>query len=185
MKKLCYILCNVFLLIITLVNFSTVKAQTVNDVGVLSNLEDNANLYDYLNYYNYHLWKADHRYSIHDMYITKDEAVIVDLWNGNLGNIYLLKPGYTTNKGIEVGMDIQSIINNYGDTDVVQNSGSYYANYTGYVVLEYVSDKNEGLSFVVNKYTGKIVLIRYQKNRHGNSLVMSDIKKYNLLPYLK
>ena len=59
-----------------------------------------------------------------------------------------------------------------------------YDTYTGYYVGEYVGYHNEGLSFVFNKYTNQVVLIRYQRDRHGNSNVLSDVKEYNLLPYL-
>ena len=54
----------------------------------------------------------------------------------------------------------------------------------GYYVGEYVGYHNEGLSFVFNKYTNQVVLIRYQRNRYGNSNVLSDVKEYNLLPHL-
>ena len=49
---------------------------------------------------------------------------------------------------------------------------------------EYVSYHNEGLSFVFNKYTNQVVLIRYQRNGYGNSNVLSYVKEYNLLPHL-
>lgn len=49
---------------------------------------------------------------------------------------------------------------------------------------EYVGYHNEALSFVFNKYTNQVVLIRYQHDRHGSSNVLSDVKEYNLLPYL-
>ena len=49
---------------------------------------------------------------------------------------------------------------------------------------EYIGYHNEGLSFVFNKYTNQVVLIRYQRNRYGNSNVLSDVKEYNLLPHL-
>lgn len=183
MKK--YIMAIIFGLFIALNPISSVNAQLIDDAGVLSNLEDTNDLYGYLNYYDYHLWKADHRYSMHDMYITSDETVIVDVWNDKLGHIYILKPGYATNKGIEIGMTYQDLINTYGDVSIIKNSGDYYKDYTGYVSADYESQSNEGLSFVINKYTQKIVLIRYQKNRHGNTLVMSDVIKHHLLPHLR
>ena len=52
-----------------------------------------------------------------------------------------------------------------------------YDTYTGYYVGEYVGYHNEGLSFVFNKYTNQVVLIRYQRDRHGNSNVLSDVKR--------
>ena len=41
-----------------------------------------------------------------------------------------------------------------------------------------------GLSFVFNKYTDKVVLIRYKYDRHGSTTVLNDVKQYTLLPYL-
>lgn len=138
---------------------------------------------------------ADHRYSRHDMYISSDKAVIVSLWGNRLQpDIYIIKPGYATNKGITVGMSRSDVEAEYGP--LVEYS-SYqtplepygeiskgYDKYSGYYIGEYVGAHNSGLSFVFNKYTDKVVLIRYQQNRHGNSSVMSDVEKYTLLPYL-
>lgn len=180
LRKISTLMLGICLMLI--VNIMPAQANSTDDAGVLAGLENNTNLYNYLNYYHYHLWKADHRWSIHDMYISSDDAVIVDTWDGSLGHIYILKPGYSTNKGIQIGMSYQDVINTYGYATIVNGFNS---NYKGYVYVEYSSDKNEGLSFVFNRYTGKVVLIRYQKNRHGNTLVTSDIESYSLLPYLK
>jgi putative lipoprotein len=179
--------------------FSASLAQSViahtDDSGVLGGLENNSDIYGYLNNYNYSLMLADHRYSRHDMYISSDKAVIVSLWGNRLQpDIYIIKPGYATNKGITVGMSRSDVEAEYGP--LVEYS-SYqtplepygeiskgYDKYSGYYIGEYVGAHNSGLSFVFNKYTDKVVLIRYQQNRHGNSSVMSDVEKYTLLPYL-
>lgn len=179
--------------------FSASLAQSViahtDDSGVLGGLENNSDIYGYLNNYNYSLMLADHRYSRHDIYISSDKAVIVSLWGNRLQpDIYIIKPGYATNKGITVGMSRSDVEAEYGP--LVEYS-SYqtplepygeiskgYDKYSGYYIGEYVGAHNSGLSFVFNKYTDKVVLIRYQQNRHGNSSVMSDVEKYTLLPYL-
>lgn len=179
--------------------FSASLAQGViahtDDSGVLGGLENNSDIYGYLNNYNYSLMLADHRYSRHDMYISSDKAVIVSLWSNRLQpDIYIIKPGYATNKGITVGMSRSDVEAEYGP--LVEYS-SYqtplepygeiskgYDKYSGYYIGEYVGAYNSGLSFVFNKYTDKVALIRYQQNRHGNSGVMSDVEKYTLLPYL-
>ena len=179
--------------------FSASLAQSViahtDDSGVVGGLENNSDIYGYLNNYNYSLMLADHRYSRHDMYISSDKAVIVSLWGNRLQpDIYIIKPGYATNKGITVGMSRSDVEAEYGP--LVEYS-SYqtplepygeiskgYDKYSGYYIGEYVGAHNSGLSFVFNKYTDKVVLIRYQQNRHGNSSVMSDVEKYTLLPYL-
>lgn len=180
LKKILTLTMGLYLLLVPCISFA--QENSTDDAGVLAGLEDNTDLYNYLNYYNYHLWKSDHRWSIHDMYISSDDAVIIDTWNGRLGHIYILKPGYSTNKGIQLGMTYDDVINTYGYASL---STFYDSNYAGYVYLEYASNENEGLSFVFNKYTEKVVLIRYQKNRHGNTMVSQDVKSYALLPTLR
>lgn len=179
--------------------FSVSLAQGVlahtDDSGVLGGLENNSDIYGYLNNYNYSLMLADHRYSRHDMYISSDKAVIVSLWGNRLQpDIYIIKPGYATNKGITVGMSRSDVEAAYGPLEeysIYQTPlepygeiSKGYDKYSGYYIGEYVGAHNSGLSFVFNKYTDKVVLIRYQQNRHGNSSVMSDVEKYTLLPYL-
>ena len=179
--------------------FSASLAQSViahtDDSGVLGGLENNSDIYGYLNNYNYSLMLADHRYSRHDMYISSDKAVIVSLWGNRLQpDIYIIKPGYATNKGITVGMSRSDVEAEYGPLveyssyqtplDPYGEISKGYDKYSGYYIGEYVGAHNSGLSFVFNKYTDKVVLIRYQQNRHGNSSVMSDVEKYTLLPYL-
>ena len=173
----------------------TTFAKT-DDAGVLAGLESNSNMYSYLNHYHYSLWLADHRYSSHDMYISADQSVIISLWDYSTppSMIYITKPGYATNKGAMVGMTRSEVESLYGplldDTEWGRPAEPYgdiyhgYDTYTGYYVGEYVGYHNEGLSFVFNKYTNRVVLIRYQRDRHGNSNVLSDVKEYNLLPYL-
>ena len=173
----------------------TAFAKT-DDAGVLAGLESNSDMYSYLNYYHYSLWLADHRYSSHDMYISADQSVIISLWDYSTppSMIYITKPGYATNKGAMVGMTRSEVESLYGplldDTEWGRPAEPYgdiyhgYDTYTGYYVGEYVGYHNEGLSFVFNKYTNQVVLIRYQRDRHGNSNVLSDVKEYNLLPYL-
>lgn len=171
-----------------------VSYAMTDNAGVLAGLENNNNLYNYLNMYHYRLWKADHRFSKHDMYISQDDSVIVSLFNDKLGAIYILKPGYKTNKGIEVGMNTNDMKYAYGGIyDSMDSSLDYKqggcidgygdGNYTGYYAVEYVSEKNEGLTFIIDRYVDRIVLIRYQENRHGNTHALGDVKSYNLLPY--
>lgn len=167
-----------------------------DDAGVLAGLESHSDMYSYLNYYHYSLWLADHRYSSHDMYISADQSVIISLRNYSTppSMIYITKSGYATNKGAMIGMTRSEVESLYGplldDTEWGRPAEPYgdiyhgYDTYTGYYVGEYVGYHNEGLSFVFNKYTNQVVLIRYQHDRHGNSNVLSDVKEYNLLPHL-
>lgn len=173
----------------------TVFAKT-DDAGVLAGLESNSDMYSYLNYYHYSLWLADHRYSNHDMYTSADQSVIISLWDYSTppSMIYIIKSGYATNKGAMIGMTRSEVESLYGplleDTEwgrPAEPYGDIYQGddkYIGYYVGEYVGYHNEGLSFVFNKYTNQVVLIRYQRDRHGNSNVLSDVKEYSLLPYL-
>ena len=157
-----------------------------DDAGILAGLESNSDMYSYLNYYHYSLWLADHRYSSHDMYISADQSVIISLWDYSTppSTIYIIKSGYATNKGAMVGMTRSEVESLYGPLLDDTEWGRPAEPYTGYYVGEYVGYHNEGLSFVFNKYTNQVVLIRYQHDRHGNSNVLSDVKEYNLLPYL-
>ena len=107
-----------------------------------------------------------------------------------------MAPGYTTNKGISVGMTFNDVVYAYGkvyrnepvdyrEIYGVYDDNSWSKNYSGYGVVEYVSSQNEGLNFIFDKSTGKVVLIMYQSNRHGNSRAISYVEKYKLLPYKK
>lgn len=179
--------------------FSVSLAQGVmahtDDSGVLGGLENNSDLYGYLNDYNYSLFLADHRYGHHDMYISADKSVIVSIWNGPIRpDIFIVKPGYATNKGITIGMSRSDVEAAYGplvEYSIYQTPvepygelSEGYDKYSGYYIGEYVGEHNSGLSFVFNKYTDKVVLIRYQYDRHGNTTVLNDVKQYTLLPYL-
>ena len=179
--------------------FSISLAQGVmahtDDSGVLGGLENNPDLYGYLNHYDYSLFLADHRYGHHDMYISADESVIVSIWNGPIRpDIFIVKPGYATNKGITVGMSRSEVEAAYGplvEYSIYQTPlepygalSEGYDKYSGYYIGEYVGVHNSGLSFVFNKYTDKVVLIRYKYDRHGSTTVLNDIKEYTLLPYL-
>ena len=179
--------------------FSISLAQGImahtDDSGVLGGLENSHDIYGYLNNYNYSLMLADHRYSHHDMYISADNAVIVSLWGNRLQpDIYIIKSGYATNKGITVGMSRSTVEAAYGplvEYSIYQTPSEPYGElsegydkYSGYYIGEYVGAHNSGLSFVFNKYTDKVVLIRYQYDRHGNTTVLNDVKQYTLLSYL-
>lgn len=172
-----------------------VSANT-DDAGVLGGLESNSDIYNYLNTYNYTLLFADHRFSRHDMYISADKAVIVSLWDSRVTpDIYIIKPGYGTNKGVTVGMERKTVESVYGrlyyDFGLDKPFEPYgeirsgYGEYSGYYIAEYIGPKNSGLSFVFNQYNDKVVLIRYQHDRHGNSSILTDVKAYGLLPYLR
>lgn len=184
------------LLFVFSVSLAQCAIAHTDDSGVLGGLENNPDLYSYLNNYNYSLFLADHRYGHHDMYISADKSVIVSIGAAPIRpDIFIVKPGYATNKGITVGMSRSDVEATYGplvEYSIYQTPiepygeiSEGYDKYSGYYIGEYVGAHNSGLSFVFNKYTDKVVLIRYQQNRHGNSGVMSDVEKYTLLPYLR
>ena len=182
-------------------NLNTAQTQT-DDARVLGGISKSTDIFTYLNTYPYKLWQSDHQFApdiYNDLYLSEDKCVAVDLWNDRLGQIFLLGPGYKTDKGIEVGMTMNDVEYAYGPIydsgkepqDYTQRYGTYmdygddgyYKNYRDYDgVIEYVSPENEGLNFVINKHTKKIVLIMYQVNRHGNGTAMSYIDLYKLLP---
>lgn len=178
-------------------NLNTAQART-DDARVLGGIDQYTDIFTYLNTYPYSLWQSDHKYapsSYNDLYLSKDKCVAIDLWEDRLGQIFILAPGYKTDKDIEVGMTVNDIEYAYGPIyssnneprDYTKTYGIYYdnrssKNYRNYGYIEYVSPRNEGINFVINKKTKRIVLIMYQVNRHGNGSVMSYVKRYNLLP---
>lgn len=177
---------------------SNIAQARTDDARVLGGIDWNTDIFTYLNTYPYNLWQSNHEFapsSYNDLYLSEDKCVAVDLWNDHLGQIFILGPGYKTDKGIEVGMTANDVENAYGPIyfpkdepkDYTSTYGVYYDNshsmhYRGYGFIEYVSPRNEGINFVINKKTKRIVLIMYQANRHGNGGVMSYIQIYNLLP---
>ena len=185
------VLCAGFFIGLTVV--TNISAMTDN-AGVLGGVDKDTDVYSYLNSYPYHLVSADHRYVAHDLYASDDNCVLVDVWDNRVGQVFLVAPGYTTNKGISVGMTFNDVVYAYGkvyrdepadyrEIYGVYDDNSWSKNYSGYGVVEYVSPHNEGLNFIFDKSTGKVVLIMYQSNRHGNSRAMAYVEKYKLLPY--
>lgn len=152
------------------------------ETGVIDYLEETQDWDSYLQQYNYSTWLSDHRYVTHDIYASPDKLVLISFFNGRLDDIYILGPGYQTNKGAEVGMHLGDILKIYGrDCEAVPGFG----NYTGYGYVEYQDSQNSGLSFVFDRRTQEVLLIRYQRDRHGNSNVMADVQEYHLLPFNK
>lgn len=149
------------------------------DVGVLEHLEECSDFYSYLNNYHYRIWYEDNRYLQHHMYINSDNTVIASFFNGRLDAIFIRKVGYSTDKGIQVGRTVNDVYHAYGEPDGLTGRGM--RSYSGYRFIEYVSPENEGLSFVFDQ-SERVVLIRYQKNRHGNTRVIDDMEKYTIIP---
>ena len=190
-----FFISKLLLLFVFSVSLAQCAIAHTDDSGVLGGLENNPDLYSYLNNYNYSLFLADHRYGHHDMYISADKSVIVSIWDAPIRpDIFIIKPGYATNKGITVGMSRSDVEATYGllvEYSIYQTPSEPYGEisegydkYSGYYIGEYVGAHNSGLSFVFNKYTDKVVLIRYKYDRHGSTTVLNDVKEYTLLPYL-
>lgn len=170
----------------TLGSVGITQART-DDARVLGGLDRSVNIYTYLNTYPYKLLSSNPSGFHHDTYISKDNCIIIDVYANGLGRIYIIGPGYSTNKGIKLGMTLTDIENAYGPiysngkkpNDYTATYGTYesvasygdsefYKDFTGYAHVEYVSPTNEGLSFILNRHTGKIVMIVYTPSRHGN-----------------
>ena len=179
------------------------QAQT-DDARVLDGINSSTNMYTYLNSYPYHLWKSNHQNGYHDTYISKDNCVVVDLYNNQLRNIYLLSPGYTTDKGIQVGMTKADILNVYGPVYELGNEptnkyvpygyiasnaklgkDSEYANYTGYDAVYYISPSNEEITFIIDHKTSKIATIVYTANRQNTISGFDAALKLGLVKELK
>lgn len=76
-----FFISKLLLLFVFSVSLAQCAIAHTDDSGVLGGLENNPDLYSYLNNYNYSLFLADHRYGHHDMYISADKSVIVSIWD--------------------------------------------------------------------------------------------------------
>ena len=190
-------------------SFSLCQAYTDN-ASVLNGVDKSTESYSYLNDNGYHF--VARQYSS-DWYASNDNGVIFNVGHddGNIYMIYILKGGHPTDKGIEVGMTLNDIEYAYGKAykesdfnsytayhDFIRynndagnyyvtskTTGNIYKNYFGYDYTEYVTQDNSGLSFIFNRYTKKIAMIRYQSDRHGSSRIIDDVKDYRFLPELR
>lgn len=183
--------------VFSLLSLNIAQAQT-DDARVLGGIDLDTDIFTYLNTHPYTLWKADHSnapINYFDSYMSKDKCVLITLGHDFLRNIFILGPGYKTDKGIEIGMTIDDIKRAYGplytyqtqpqdhtQTYGIYNDNRYSKKFFNYITIEYVSPKNEGLEFVIDKATGKIILIRYQSDRHGGSGVLNAAEFENVLP---
>lgn len=146
-------------------------------------------LYDYLNQNDYKFYSKD-RWS--DAYLKKDHSLFMTISNnplaglrrqsGLLYTILIMKPGYQTDKGIEVGMSLEQVIAAYGellysgDVDKYRNipntgyalEGTYtfktkYGDQERfkYYMISYFDLDSHWVEFLVDKSSKKVKAIGY------------------------
>lgn len=168
-----------------------------DDTGVIDGLNQDVDVYSYLNTYNYHLWYPDNKY----LYASPDNQVLVEVSGKmRLVNVFILGGGYSTDKGIKVGDSGSDVIKTYGpvfdnyDQSAYANAGRvisyetypYYkkVHLSGYKEYYYRDLRNSCIYFIINRHTDKVVLIMYQSDMHGAYRGVPTAKANNLLPRL-
>ena len=181
---------------------TTTTFAYTDDTSIIGGLDRDTDAYSYLNMYNYHLYRTNDKY----LYGSVDNQVIIRISDrGNITDIFILGGDYATNKGVKVGDTVQDIINAYGPAYDSTNPQNWHKSeeantgeiikydspwaqkkgISGYIEFEYKDYRNSGLSFIVNKYTQKVVLIRYNSDRHGSSQGVPAASYYCLIPWLE
>ncbi|MDY5214765.1 MAG: hypothetical protein SPH51_06130 [Megasphaera elsdenii] len=96
----------------------------VDDAGIMDhfNYANDQCLYDYLNHNDYQLYHKD---TNADAYIKNDNSLFMSISTDSLGGFWrkegmlytviMMKPGYKTDKGIEVGMTLKQVKEAYGE----------------------------------------------------------------------
>lgn len=163
----------------------------VDDAGIMDhfNYANDQCLYDYLNQNDYKFYSKD-RWS--DAYLKKDHSLFMTISNnplaglrrqsGLLYTILIMKPGYQTDKGIEVGMSLEQAIAAYGellysgDVDKYRNipntgyalEGTYtfktkYGDQERfkYYMISYFDLDSHWVEFLVDKSSKKVKAIGY------------------------
>lgn len=175
---------------------SSVYART-DDAKVLDGVGRGTEISQIISKYDLSLaWSGDRS----STYTTKDKNLVIITFRypdgkNCVSGILIKGPEYKTDKGVRVGMGIEDVVLGYGPLyspaelplDQTKTFGMYNANdydgpYQGYSFIEYDSAINEGIEFVIDKATQKIVLIRYESDRHGADPVSIFVKNSNVLP---
>lgn len=162
----------------------------VDDAGIMGqfNYDNSMNMWQYLNDNGFQ-FKPD-RYRSNpgvDGYIKNDHSMFISIINkdrfhllqpGQLVKVIILKPGVSTDKGIQVGSSVSDVINSYGkvykkiEQDVYKNepnTGWYgselyrgaYPNDVKYYLLCYQDEQSHTIQFIINASSKKVSAIEY------------------------
>lgn len=170
----------------------------VDDAGIMNkfNYTNTQYLYDYLNNNNFRFYNKEFLY---DAYIKNDNSLFMTIstdhiggllpWSrkaGMMGVVVILKPGYATDKGIEVGMKAEQMSAAYG-TAVPKNRQDVYNNDPGtgyyvegkrrfttdygqqetfkYYIASFFDRDAHWVQFLIDKSSNKIVAIGYFRGK--------------------
>lgn len=162
----------------------------VDDAGIMGqfNYDNSMNMWQYLNDNGFQ-FKPD-RYRNNpgvDGYMKNDHSMFISIINkdrfhllqpGQLVKVIILKPGVSTDKGIQVGSSVSDVINSYGkvykiiEEDVYKNepnTGWYgpelyrgaYPNHVKYYLLCYQDEQSHTIRFIINDSSKKVSAIEY------------------------
>lgn len=162
----------------------------VDDAGIMGqfNYDNSMNMWQYLNDNGFQ-FKPD-RYRSNpgvDGYMKNDHSMFISIINkdrfhllqpGQLVKVIILKPGVSTDKGIQVGSSVSDVINSYGkvykkiEQDVYKNepnTGWYgselyrgaYPNQVKYYLLCYQDEQSHTIQFIINASSKKVSAIEY------------------------
>ncbi len=178
-------------LTVACMTIGTTALAYVDDAGVMDqfNYNNDQYLYDYFNNNDYRFYNKSQKA---DAYIKNDNSLFMTISNnsleglwrqaGMLYQIVIMKPGYKTDKGIEVGMTLNQVKTAYGElctsgqTDVYRNEPhtGYYLegvyNYKTkygdqekfkYYMISYFDRNHHWVEFLVDKSSKKVKAIGY------------------------
>lgn len=192
-----------------------------DDAGVMDhfNYDNSMYMWDYLNQNGYHLHhqRTDKWVEKTDTYLKDDNSIAIEISNdpryndprihrkddiksGQMINLFILRAGVKTDKGIQVGDSFRDVVNAYGipsqaistRTDFLKNTpntGTYdwksFRSFTHYLV-RYRDFKNDSsIQFLINDKTNKVVAIRYWRYNAGKTYFpeyLSNQDLWELLP---
>ena len=194
----------VSLAFIIMMGFNNSVESYTDDIDI-EGMNRFADIYQYLNSNDYHF---STKTRLGDIYVSRDEAVIVTTPKGFNGLLFIdvLKPRHATNRVIEVGMTLDDIIRAYGSVYPMEGFWQYHRNeencgmiypikskyYSGYDVVSYQEvissllqgESTDGINFLIDRKTKKIVLIHYYASMHRQVDLDNYIQQYELVPAL-
>ena len=191
----------VVILVLALMFGQKISVEAYTDSIDIEGMNRFIDIYSYLNNHNYHFAIKTNNV---DVYLSRDEAVIVTTPKGlnSLLFIDVLKPGHATNRGIEVGMTLNDIVYAYGSVYPMEelwqkhrneeNCGMIYpvknAYYSGYDIVNYEGvvssllqgESTDGIEFLINRSTKKIVLITFLSTYQYTKASQKTKKNFNV-----
>lgn len=185
-----------------------------DDVGIMDrfNYDNSMYMYDYLNANDYRFYNhfSDGR---EDAYIKNDNSIFMVIANkgnypilpGQMHSVIILKPGITTDKGIQVGSTLQDVVNAYGkiypayrqdvydndiDTGHYRETSHSYVNQSGrhryqaFFEINYFDKDQRQIQILVSKDSKRVVAIRYWRYHPLISNSSGILKGYGLWRFI-